>query len=531
MVDDNTVASKKISTRKRHSKGRFKKEPTVTTEKTAEQPYELFDDVINKISDHIFILTNKGRISYANKQLIDTLGASSAQIQDAPIARFFSALSGAIDWQKSIFLPAKQSKSEQTFVWKLKKSSKSNVVLYIKGIFFIYQGEEFLFCTAREAGSAGTQEKINNSRKDSSNFDYQAICDSAVETIFVLNNKGIVEYVNSSIKELIGRETSDCIGKHFKEFLHESSSKSTAGIFKGALKGNSTLTEELMLVDEKGEPVLVEFTSAPVYQNKEVVQVQFVLRNLGARKNSQDASDEEEKMQAVQSFIKGTVQEIQKPLEGVLTHTESIIAKYKEKDFEYIGHREFSELLKGLEAVCDQIRYCSTTTERLVDINQEKAGLNKNSSDSNESVKEALRMVKTHLDLSEIEVKQLLGRNLPPVAVGETELIQILSNVFTNAIQSIRGKGLVRVKTRFNETEDRIYFEFSDNGVGMSKETLARVFEPFFTTKQRGLEKSSGLGLSTVYATVKKIDGDIKIQSSLRRGTRVQIFLPVFKGK
>jgi len=64
----------------------------------------------------------------------------------------------------------------------------------------------------------------------------------------------------------------------------------------------------------------------------------------------------------------------------------------------------------------------------------------------------------------------------------------------------------------------------ADTGRGMAPETLARAMEPFFTTKEAG--RGSGLGLSMVYGFAKQSGGDLRIDSALGYGTRVELFLP-----
>jgi signal transduction histidine kinase len=64
-----------------------------------------------------------------------------------------------------------------------------------------------------------------------------------------------------------------------------------------------------------------------------------------------------------------------------------------------------------------------------------------------------------------------------------------------------------------------------DRGVGMDEATLARLFEPFFTTKENS--RSTGLGLSIVYAIITDSGGSIDVKSAVGRGSRFTIYLPL----
>ena len=65
----------------------------------------------------------------------------------------------------------------------------------------------------------------------------------------------------------------------------------------------------------------------------------------------------------------------------------------------------------------------------------------------------------------------------------------------------------------------------TDNGVGMTEETRARVFEPFFTTKMVG--EGTGLGLATVYAIVRDHESWLECSSEPEVGTSFAVYLPL----
>src|ERR1700680_2001876 len=72
-----------------------------------------------------------------------------------------------------------------------------------------------------------------------------------------------------------------------------------------------------------------------------------------------------------------------------------------------------------------------------------------------------------------------------------SELNQVWTNIIDNAIDALRGKGELRVRTYREDT--CVVVEIGDNGPGISPEVKPHIFEPFFTTK--GVGEGTGLGL------------------------------------
>lgn len=120
------------------------------------------------------------------------------------------------------------------------------------------------------------------------------------------------------------------------------------------------------------------------------------------------------------------------------------------------------------------------------------------------------------------EVVTVYG-DIPPVLCYPQQLNQVFMNLFVNAGQAMKEKGVIRVTT-FTEN-DRVIVSISDTGEGIPLQNLSRIFDPFFTTKPVG--KGTGLGLAVVYAIVQKHGGEIKVDSEVGKGTAFTVSIPV----
>lgn len=137
-----------------------------------------------------------------------------------------------------------------------------------------------------------------------------------------------------------------------------------------------------------------------------------------------------------------------------------------------------------------------------------------------------------------------LARDLPLVLADEAQLRQLLMNLTINAAEAIGERaGTIRLQTTHGarsaqELADTIFspqlpageyvsLSISDDGVGMTPETVARIFEPFFTTKFMG----RGLGLAAVVGIVRAHNGALRVTSRYGEGSTFELLLPTPVGQ
>jgi two-component system NtrC family sensor kinase len=145
----------------------------------------------------------------------------------------------------------------------------------------------------------------------------------------------------------------------------------------------------------------------------------------------------------------------------------------------------------------------------------------------NEVIDDALALRLNQLMVSSIIVERRFGRDLPDIAGDAQQLQQVFLNLVLNAEQAIVAAGRpgrIVVVTERSAAGDTVRASLTDDGPGISPETLPRIFEPFFTTKEVG--SGTGLGLSVSYGIVQEHGG--RLSAASRPGeTTFVVELPV----
>jgi signal transduction histidine kinase len=107
------------------------------------------------------------------------------------------------------------------------------------------------------------------------------------------------------------------------------------------------------------------------------------------------------------------------------------------------------------------------------------------------------------------------------VLIGDAEkLKQVVLNLVMNALEAMKGDGVLRVHLASEGDDVRLVVE--DTGIGIDPSALGQVFDPFFTTKEAG----TGLGLSIVRKIVDQHRGEVRIESEIGAGTKAIVSLP-----
>jgi signal transduction histidine kinase len=151
-------------------------------------------------------------------------------------------------------------------------------------------------------------------------------------------------------------------------------------------------------------------------------------------------------------------------------------------------------------------------------------------------IEETLRGLQGQIE----EKKQLLtvdaAENLPPIFADHTRMVQVLTNLVSNAHKYTPDGGQIwvgaRVESVTNEetsqTQQIVHHWVRDTGIGMAPEDLEKLFTKFFRT-QRGkdMAQGTGLGLNITKSLVERHNGVIWVESEVGAGTTFHYTVPV----
>src|SRR6185369_8011732 len=178
------------------------------------------------------------------------------------------------------------------------------------------------------------------------------------------------------------------------------------------------------------------------------------------------------------------------------------------------------EKLEYIEKILKEVDRVDATLRNLLDT-AKRPRYELTEVDIEELIRQALEEFLPQTESLKIKVIFTSDGSAPMLKADPSELEQIFTNLFLNAIHEMPDGGELKVNLR-NEGEN-LAILVSDSGKGIRKESLPNIFDPFFTTKSRG----TGLGLSVVLRIVNNYGGKIEVAHTDDKGTTFLVRLPV----
>lgn len=284
---------------------------------------------------------------------------------------------------------------------------------------------------------------------------------------------------------------------------------------------------QLQTRDVAGQQMDIDVSYLPHRNEQGEVQGCFLLaRNVTARLQLEAELRQSQKMEAIGRLTGGVAHDFNNLLSVVIGNAQLLTRTL----------RDSPRLFKQADTVLRAAMRGAELTRRLLTFARQQSSV-AHVVQINDLLNGMFDLVKRTLP-GDIELKLDVDAASGAAKLDPGQFENAILNLVINARDAMPQGGAISIATRATSigmqqrgdvpehvpAGDYLVVSVSDNGSGMSPETLKRAFEPFFTTKETG--KGSGLGLAMVYGFVKGANGHVHIDSAVGEGTRIRMYFP-----
>ena len=342
----------------------------------------------------------------------------------------------------------------------------------------------------------------------------QAILDAAGEGIVMRDLEGRFLYVNAQARQITdlieaNRVIPDSNFWGKRDELSDAEQQQLSSI-----PLNSRKIEELSLQNEGGGTLHISLTMTPVPGPEG--------KPIGVVGVFQDVTRLKELDHMKSVFVSNVSHELRTPITSLKLYLELLPNASREKASRYMD--TLSRETRRLESMVEDLLVISrldlgTTRPKIEPVNLGKLLA---------QVLEDRHLIAEQKDLS---LSFMCAPEVPPIASDEHFIVQIITNLLTNAFNYTSPGGHIQVNVSFHpEREARpVSLTIADDGPGIRADELPHLFERFYrgTAGLNSQAPGTGLGLAIVKELVDRLGGQISVDSIAGQGTTMTVTFPI----
>jgi PAS domain S-box-containing protein len=350
-----------------------------------------------------------------------------------------------------------------------------------------------------------------------------AIITSATDCIITHDEVGRVVEFNPAAEETFGRRRADVLGHHFETLFAPPHLRQRYGesfahfVASGARHGRRTEIEA-MRADGTIFPAEVTITEVPLPGRRLFTAY---LRDLTATREAEaelerhrSALQQSEKMAAFGSLLAGVAHELNNPLSIVIGN-----ALMLAEEMEGSAQAERAQRVQAAAERCGRIvrSFLAMARQRTAEMRPVTVQT---------LVDGALQLLAYSMRTSGVTIEQDIAPDLPSLLCDPDQMIQVLTNLLTNARHVLEEQPQPRcVRLTASADAEWVSIEVSDNGPGVADDIRSRVFDPFFTTKSVG--SGTGIGLAVSRGIVEAHGGSLSLAPPAGEGACFVVRMPL----
>ena len=338
---------------------------------------------------------------------------------------------------------------------------------------------------------------------------------SAGEAIISVSPDDRIEKWNPAAERIFGWTAAQSIGRPITDMLPR-------GDYAEARRrlADVTLRAEFQTTATAGQarPIELAVTLSALHGRNGLEGLIAIVRDITAQREVEKQLHQSEKLTALGQLAGGIAHDFNNLLQAILGYAQLMKQSMRDADF----------VARSLNVVEAAAVDGAETVRRIQQFARLRPDGPPVGVDVNQSVHDAVAMIRPRLeekiarDNRPLDLRLDLG-TIETINGRPAALTELMTNLLLNALDAMPDGGTLTVTTR-GEPGRNVVLTVTDTGVGMPEAVRRRIFEPFFSTKGEG---GSGLGLSMVYAIVRRHGGDIRVDSEPGRGASFTLTFPV----
>jgi PAS domain S-box-containing protein len=340
----------------------------------------------------------------------------------------------------------------------------------------------------------------------------QAILDNSMAVVFMKDTSGRYVLVNNRFKSLFIRDGQEVLGKTAYEVFPRDVADVLSRNDREVIESRQAIEVEETIPEEDGPHTFVSLKFPLFDSAKAPIAIGGVSTDITTLKDAQRRALQSERLAAIGQMVAGLAHESRNALQRGQACLELLALRLKNQP-------QVLDLIAGIQQAQDDLhRYYEEVRNYAAPIRLERQTC---------SLEEIIHEAWDRLGVVRHgRVARLLTPSdpSPTCAVDRFRLVQVLYNVFDNALAASDGPSEIEVT--WNDTflgeVPAVSLTVRDNGVGFSAEQRKNLFEPFYTTKAHG----TGLGLAIAKRVVDAHEGQIAVGKEDGMGATILITIP-----
>ncbi len=498
-------------------------------EKALEENRKRYEMIVERASEIIYELNDRGNYTYANPVFFKKTGYSMEELEKM----HFLELVKESDREKV------KAFYHNQFTQKIAETYMEMPTI-IKGGKEIWIGQNVNFRFKKDGSIKDiiavardiTEKKLAEIALQRSEEKYRGIIANMELGILEVDLEEKIQYVNQSFCKMIGFSSAELLGKVASEVLLLGKHKNMMTQKNKLRKDGVSDAYEIELLDKNNETKWWLISGAPYYDNNgKLIGSIGIHLDISKQKNLEKDLKKakqiaEESSKAKEYFLANMSHEIRTPLNA-------IIGMVRELERSGLDPKQ-SSYANNADTAAEHLL---SIINNILDMSKIETGefqLEERHFSLSEVIEETRKIMAIKAKEKSLELNVKISDNIQPAHIGDPARIrQILINLLGNAIK-FTEEGSVTLNCQpktADHNSQQIHITITDTGIGIDKTYFKNIFKKFSQEDKSTARKygGTGLGMAITYELIQLMKGEINISSKKGKGTSLDVFftLPI----